>query len=102
MAVTISIVLMVLFSSKCWDGFLDEKRNKQDGTYFMVFYNNNYWVKKILYKASIDVVECGKKAASTAVASGVDGCVMSRIRERIVIKINKPFFSLLEIKIMVK
>lgn len=57
----------------------------------MVFYNNNYWVKKILYKASIDVVECGKKAASTAVASGVDGCVMSRIRERIVIKINKPF-----------
>ena len=102
MSVTISIVLMVLFSSKCWDGFLDEKRNKQDGTYFMVFYNNNYWVKKILYKASIDVVECGIKAASTTVASGVDGCAMPRIRERIVIKINKPFFSLLEIKIMVK
>lgn len=68
----------------------------------MVFYNNNYWVKKILHKASIDVVECGIKAASTTVVSGVDGCVMSRIRERIVIKINKPFFSLLEIKIMVK
>ena len=91
MAVTISIVLMVLFSSKCWDGFLDEKRNKQDGTYFMVFYNNNYWVKKILYKASIDVVECDIEAASTTVVSRVDGCAMSRIRERIVIKINKPF-----------
>lgn len=54
-------------------------------------YQNNYWVKKILHKASIDVVECGIKAASTTVASGVDGCAMPRIRERIVIKINKPF-----------
>lgn len=54
-------------------------------------YQNNYWVKKILHKASIDVVECGIKAASTTVVSGVDGCAMSRIRERIVIKINKPF-----------
>ena len=24
--------------------FLDEKRNKQDGTYFMVFYNNDFQV----------------------------------------------------------
>ena len=55
-------------------------------------YQNNYWVKKILHKASIDVVECGIKAASTTVVSGVDGCAMPRIRERIVIKINKPFF----------
>lgn len=54
-------------------------------------YQNNYWVKKILHKASIDVVECGIKAASTTVVSGVDGCAMPRIRERIVIKINKPF-----------
>lgn len=54
-------------------------------------YHNNYWVKKILHKASIDVVECGIKAAATTVVSGVDGCAMSRIRERIVIKINKPF-----------
>lgn len=54
-------------------------------------YHNNYWVKKILHKASIDVVECGIKAASTTVVSGVDGCAMPRIRERIVIKINKPF-----------
>ena len=54
-------------------------------------YQNNYWVKKILHKASIDVVECGIKAASTTVVSGADGCAMPRIRERIVIKINKPF-----------
>lgn len=54
-------------------------------------YQNNYWVKKILHKASIDVVECGIKAAATTVVSGVDGCAMPRIRERIVIKINKPF-----------
>ncbi len=55
-------------------------------------YHNNYWVKKILHKASIDVVECGIKAVSTTVVSRVDGCAMPRIRERIVIKINKPFF----------
>lgn len=54
-------------------------------------YQNNYWVKKILHKASIDVVECGIKAAAATVVSGVDGCAMPRIRERIVIKINKPF-----------
>ena len=54
-------------------------------------YQNNYWVKKILHKASIDVVECGIKAAAATVVSGVDGCAMPRIREKIVIKINKPF-----------
>ena len=54
-------------------------------------YQYNYWVKKILHKSSIDVAECGVKAASATIAAGADGCSMSKIRERIIIAINKPF-----------